>query len=61
MLAAKFFSSSHDEDQEAPWSVQTQQLLQEIDELGQILSPITICMNKNVLHTCATCVTFDGP
>ena len=66
MLAAKFFSSSHDEDQEAPWlqklyGVQTQQLLQEIDELGQILSPVTICMNKTLLHTCATCVPFNGP
>ena len=66
MLAAKLFSSSHDEDQEAHWlqkpyGVQTQQLLQERDELGQILSPITICMNKILLHTCATCVTFDGP
>ena len=40
MLAAKVFSSSHDEDQEAPWLqklyvVQTQQLLQEKEELGQ--------------------------
>ena len=51
MLATKFFSSSNDEDQEAPWlqklyGVQTQQLLQERDELGQILSLVTICMNK---------------
>ena len=44
-----------------PYGVQTQQLLQEKDELGQILSPVTICMNKTLLHTCATCVTFDGP
>ena len=44
-----------------PYGVQTWQLLQEKDELGQILSPITICMNKTLLHTCATCVTFDGP
>ena len=44
-----------------PYSVQTQQLLQEKDELGQILSSVTICMNKTLLHTCATCVTFDGP
>ena len=47
MLAAKFFSSSHDEDQEVPWlqkpyGVQTQQLLQEKNELGQILSLVTI-------------------
>ena len=41
-----------------PWGVQTQQLLQEKDELGQILSLVTICMNTTLLHTCAT---FDGP
>ena len=40
-----------------PNSVQTQQLLQEKDELWQILSPITLCMNKTLPHTCAT---FDG-
>ena len=44
-----------------PYGVQTQQLLQEKDEFGQILSPVTICMNKTLLHTYATCVTFDGP
>ena len=44
-----------------PYGVQTQQLLQEKDELEQILSPVTICMNKTLLHTRATCVTFDGP
>ena len=37
-----------------PYGVQTQQLLQEKDELGQILSPITICINKTLLHTCGT-------
>ena len=42
------------------YGVQTQQLFQEKDELGQILSPVTICLNKTLLHTCATCVTFDG-
>ena len=41
-----------------PYGVQTQQLLQEKDELGQILSLVTICMNKTLFHTCAT---FDGP
>ena len=41
-----------------PYSIQTQQLLQEKDELGQILPPVTICMNTTLLHTCAT---FDGP
>ena len=43
-----------------PYSIQTQQLLQEKDELGQILSPVTICMNKSLFHTRETCVTFDG-
>ena len=41
-----------------PYSVQTQQLFQEKDELWQILSPITICMNKTLFHTCAT---LDDP
>ena len=36
------------------YGVQTQQLLQEKDELGQILSPVTICMNTTLLHTRAT-------
>ena len=43
-----------------PYSIQIQQLLQEKDELGQILSPVTICLNKTLLHTCATYVTFDS-
>ena len=65
MLATKFFSSSHDEDHKASWlqnptvyDVQTQQLLQEKDELGQILSLVTICVNTTLLHTYAT---FDSP
>ena len=37
-----------------PYGVQTQQLLQKKDELGQIQSPVTICMNTTLLHTCAT-------
>ena len=66
MLATKFFSSSHDENQEAhlsqnPTVYKTQQFLQEKDELRQILSPVTIYMNKTLLHTCATCVTIYGP
>ena len=32
-----------------PYSVQTQQLLQEKDELRH-MSPVTICLNKNPLH-----------
>ena len=41
-----------------PYDTQTLQLLQEKDELGQILSSVTICMNTTLLHTCAP---FDGP
>ena len=37
-----------------PYGVQTKQLLQEKDELGQILSSVIICMNTTLLHTCAT-------
>ena len=44
-----------------PYGVQTQQLLQEKDELGKNLSPGTICINKLLLHTHATCVTLNGP
>ena len=40
-----------------PYGVQTQQLFQEKDELGQILSLVTICMNTTLLHTHTT---FDG-
>ena len=59
MLVAKFFNFLHDEDQETPWSqnptvYKIQQLLQEKDELGLILSSVTICINKTWLHTCAT-------
>ena len=43
------------------YGVQTQQLLHKNDELGQILSSVTICLNK----LCSTLVqlvsTFDGP
>ena len=44
-----------------PYGIQIQQFLQEKDELEQILSPVTICINKTLLHTCKTCVTFNGP
>ena len=61
-------SSVHpdDEDRKAPlvtkpYGAQTQQLFHKKDELGQILSSVTICMNKTLLHTYATCVTFDDP
>ena len=37
-----------------PYGVQTQKLLQEKDELGKILSLVKICINKTLLHTCAT-------
>ena len=61
MLATKFFSLTHDEDQEAHWS-QNPKVYKHSnffkDELGQILSPVTICMNTTLFYTCAT---FDGP
>ena len=60
LLAAKFFSSSHDEDQALVtelYGAQTQQLLHKKDELGQILSPITICLNK----LCSTLVQLVFP
>ena len=62
MLATKFFNSSKRWRPRSSlvtksYGVQTQQLLQEKDELGQILSPVTICMNKTLLYTCAT---FDS-
>ena len=63
MLVAKFFNSStrwrsRNSLVTKPNGVQTWQLLQEKDERGQILSPVTICMNKTLAHTCAT---FYGP
>ena len=42
------------------YGVQTQQLLQEKDELRQILSPVTICMNKTLLYTRATVKPFTA-
>ena len=65
MLVAKFFNSSHDEDQKVVWlqnlMVYKHSSFFRKDELRQILSPIIIFMNKTLLHTCATCVTFDDP
>ena len=63
MLATKFFNSltrwrSQRSLVTKSYSVQTQQFLQEKNEQGQILSPVTICMNTTLLHTFAT---FDGP
>ena len=62
MLAAKFFSSSHDEDQEGHWlynsTIQTQQLLQEKDELGH-MSLVIVCLQQQVqqpLHLLASSV-----
>ena len=47
MLAARFFSSSHNEDHEVAWSqnptvYKTQQLLEEKEELGQTRFLITL-------------------
>ena len=66
MLAAKFFSSSHDEDHEVAWSqnrkvYKTQQLLQENEELGQTRFLITLFFTLVQLCSCATSVTFYGP
>ena len=66
MLAAKFFSSSHDEDHEVAWSqnpmvYKTQQLLQEKEELGQTKFPVTLFFTLVELCSYATSVTFYGP
>ena len=63
MLFAKIFNSSHDEDHKAHWLqnptvYKHNNFFKKKDELGQILSPVTICMNTTLLHTRAT---FDGP
>ena len=62
MLAAKFFSSSHGDDLEVAWSqnptvYNTQQFLQEKEELGQTRFPITLVE----LCSCVTFVTFYDP
>ena len=45
-----------------PYGVQTQQLLQEKGELGLWENFASqFCINKTLLHTCVTCVTFDRP
>ena len=44
-----------------PYGVQTQQLLQEKEELGQTKFPITLFFTIVELCSCATCVTFYGP
>ena len=44
-----------------PYGAQTQQLLQKNDELGQILSPVTICLNKlclTVVQLVSTLMAF---
>ena len=50
MLAAKFFSSSNDEDQEAPWLQNSWHkdvaTYKEYDELEQILSLVTIFIHN---------------
>ena len=65
MLAVKFFNSSPMKIKKLlghkTYGVQTQQLLHKKDELGQILSSVTICLNRTLLNTSATCVTFYGP
>ena len=72
MLVAKFISSSNNEDQEAPWlqnpwRKDATDSTKEYDELGQILSPVTICMHNQFALSCITlhrvtslCITFDS-
>ena len=62
MLAAKFFSSSKNEDQEAPWlqnpwrkdAVASSENMINYDKL----SPVTICMYN---HFASSCIICDGP
>ena len=66
MLAAKFFSLSHDEDHEVGWSqnpkvYKTQQLLQENEELGQTRFLVTPFLTLVQLRSCATSVTSYDP
>ena len=44
-----------------PYGVQTQQLLQEKEELGQTKFPVTLFFTLVELCSCATSVTFYGP
>ena len=62
MLVAKFISSStrwrsRNSLVTKPYNLQTQQLLQEKDELGH-MSPVTICLWKTFAFSCISC---DGP
>ena len=62
MLAANFFSSltrwrSRNSLVTKLYDVQTQQLLQEKDELGH-MSPVTICLWKTFAFSC---IIYDGP
>ena len=59
MLTVKFFNSSNDEYQEVPWlqnpwrkDVTTS--TKEYDELGQILSLVTICIHNQFALSCIT-------
>ena len=66
MLAAKFFSSSRQWKSRSslvtkPYSVKTQQLLQENEELGKTRFSVTLFFTLMELCSCATYVTFYGP
>ena len=66
MLAAKFFSSSHDENYEVAWSqnpivYKTQQLFHEKEELRKTRFPVTLFFTLVELCSYATCVTFYSP
>ena len=63
ILAAKFFNlstwwKSWNSLIIKPYSVLMQQLLQERDELGQILSPVIICLNKTFA---SSFINWNGP
>ena len=63
ILAAKFFNlstrwKSWNSLVIKPYSILMQQLLQERDELGQILSPVIICLNKTFA---SSFINWDGP
>ena len=65
LLAAKFFSSSHDEDRKAPW-LQNPTCTKTVASSEERWTKANSVFDHNLLeqtllNTYATCVTFDGP
>ena len=62
MLAAKFFNSSNNEDQEAPWLQNPWRkdiIASRENKMNEgKLSPVTICMYN---HFESSCINCDGP